>query len=348
MYKCEFINKERRKNFNIGIELLRFILSLLIVTFHMHPNNHNNYLVFITYFFIDLYTSEFFLISFYFSSKSFSSKEIIVKKKRFERILIPYIIWPIVIFVENNIYSYIKSKKLMFSLKTLFFQYIAGRKINSVFWFQFNLIFISIIIVIIRYSLTKNGFFLALFILVCFAIFFNLKNYDSKIFSIYDITISQSVGRLSYSIIYSITGLFLGSRDLLGRINKNYKFKILLFYPIFIYILKIYNKVLFQIFPKFRCLIIDIYIVVLFILFGSIPFGSMLNIKSINLIRNITSYTGGVYYIHIFIIKLLSRISQVIRDKNIKSCLIVYIICYLICVIFSKIFKQSKFKYLFI
>ena len=249
----------------------------------MHPNNHNNYLVFITYFFIDLYTSEFFLISFYFSSKSFSSKEIIVKKKRFERILIPYIIWPIVIFVENNIYSYIKSKKLMLSLKTLFFQYITGRKINSVFWFQFNLIFISIIIVIIRYSLTKNGFFLALFILVCFAIFFNIKNYDSKIFSIYDITISHSVGRF-----------------------------------------------------------------VLFILFGSIPFGSMLNIKSINLIRNFTSYTGGVYYIHIFIIKLLSRISQVIRDRNVKSCLIVYIICYLLCVIFSKIFKQSKFKYLFI
>ena len=342
------INKERRKNFNIGIELLRLIISFLIVILHIQPINHKNYLVFITYFFLGLYTPEFFLISFYFSSKNFSSKEIIVKKKRLERILLPYIIWPIIIYLENIIYVYIKTKKLTFSLKILFFQILVGRKINDVFWFQFNLIINSIIIYIIRYSFPTNLFFEVLVILICFAIFFNIQLFNLKIFSIYKISIFGTVGNLSFSIIYSITGLFLGSIGFLSRINKNNRFKILFFYPLFIYILKIYNKKLFQIFPRIKCLIIELYIIVLFVLFGTIPFDLILNKKSINLIRQITSFTGGVYYIHLFIIKLLSRFSKAVRDRTLMSCIIVYIICFLICVIFSFILKQSKFKYLFI
>ena len=44
----------------------------------------------------------FFLMSFYFSHKLFLSKNVEKIKKRFERLLIPYIFWPIIIWILNN------------------------------------------------------------------------------------------------------------------------------------------------------------------------------------------------------------------------------------------------------
>ena len=134
------------KHYNIGIELLRMILSFLIVVYHLHTRVKQDFIFNFSLYYIGFYTSTFFLISFYFSFKSLSSKIIFITVERLQRIIIPYLLWPIIIFMESNIYNYINSHQVKYSIRHLIIQLVVGRKINDVFWFQSNLIFISLII----------------------------------------------------------------------------------------------------------------------------------------------------------------------------------------------------------
>jgi fucose 4-O-acetylase-like acetyltransferase len=53
-----------------------------------------------------LHVPIFFLMSFYFSHKLFLQKNVEKIKKRFERLLIPYFIWPMIIWIINNFLYY--------------------------------------------------------------------------------------------------------------------------------------------------------------------------------------------------------------------------------------------------
>ena len=98
------INQERKnKNINLGIELFRIILSFLIVVYHIHSRKNESYLLLFSIKYVGFYTSSFFLISFYFSNRVLASKNVEIIKQRMKRITIPYIIWPILIFIENYI-----------------------------------------------------------------------------------------------------------------------------------------------------------------------------------------------------------------------------------------------------
>ena len=341
------IKKNKLKNINLGIELLRMNFSFLIVVYHIHSREIKNFILQLALYFLGFYTSTFFFISFYFSFRNLTSRIIIVTKERLLRILIPYIIWPIIIFVEENIYNYIYQQNFKYKIKDLIIQIVVGRKVNDVFWFQFNLIFISIIIIIFIFAFSKYLSFFLFHVLFFFAFLFNMKRFDLKIFKFYDICIFHSIGRLSYSFIYSMTGFFCGSFNILNKIKKNHKYIILVFSPILIYILKQPNK-LFNKFPELNFLIIDILVFILFLFFGSIPFDLILNDNFIILFMRIMSFTGGIYYMHLFIFNIFSRFSKVISNKNLKSCIIIYLLCYFISIIFFNIFKYSKFKYLFI
>ena len=286
-------------------------LSFLIVVYHIHSRKIKVFILYLALCFESFYTSTFFFISFYFSYRSLSSKNLLVTKERLKRILIPYIIWPIIIFLFNNLYNYFNFKQIPFSIRDLIVQFIIGRKINDVFWFQFNLIFISIIIIIVIFLFSKNISYFFLLFIVFIAIIFDLKRFDVKIFGAYNIYIIQSVGKLSYSIIYSMTGFFLGSLNILEKINKNHKFKVLFFSPVFIYILK-ENKILFAYFIKCHFLIRDILITIIFVLYGSIPFELINNHYLIILIKQLTSFTGGIYYMHLFIGNFFKNFSDLI------------------------------------
>ena len=175
---------------------------------------------------------------------------------------------------------------------------------------------------------------------------FNFKGYNLKIFSIYSIHIYHSVGRISVYIIYAIIGFFLGSLNIIGKIQK-YQIKIFLLSPVFFYILKEYNQ-LYLLFPKMNFFFHNLLIIFLFIYFASLPLNLIMNKNSILFFRRITGLTGGIYYIHLYIFICFSRFSTVIRNQNLRSCLIIYILCYLISLFFSNVFKKSKLKYLFI
>ena len=77
------------------------------------------------------------------------------RELRFQRLLTPYIIWPI-LFYFIRILLYFKDKTKFYKIKQLLGQLIIGFGIESVFWFQFNLIMAHLIFIIIIFIFKKN------------------------------------------------------------------------------------------------------------------------------------------------------------------------------------------------
>ena len=148
----------KEKNTNFGIQILRVIFSFHILVFHCinkKKYNYKNIKTIINDVSIDL--GVFFIISFYYSYEIFTSKNIIKIKQRLIRLLIPYIIWPIIIFITSNfIYLIFRTKKYYIKQKLLYYQLLIGNGINNVFWFQFNLIIISLLFIIIIFLIKKR------------------------------------------------------------------------------------------------------------------------------------------------------------------------------------------------
>lgn len=144
----------RIKKINLGIELLRFLLCHWIVTYHCSVFSKK----YAKYFNRGFHVPTFFFISFYFYYESLSQRNIGKIIMRFQRLLIPYIIWSLIIFFVHNILLALFSlgqydNKLV--LKDLYIQLLIGSRYHTIFWFQFNIIFISLFLTIVSFLL-KN------------------------------------------------------------------------------------------------------------------------------------------------------------------------------------------------
>ena len=103
----------KENKINLGIEILRMILCFWVVSFHCAGNiNNKNYKILNTFF----HVPTFMLISFYLSYKIIFSQEIQKLKIRFCRLLLPYIIIPIIylliLILKFRDYSLLKIKLL--------------------------------------------------------------------------------------------------------------------------------------------------------------------------------------------------------------------------------------------
>ena len=87
--------------------------------------------------------------------------------------------------------------------------------------------------------------------------------------------------------------------------------------------------------------------IILFSLFSIITVKSVINEKIFLIIGRLTKYTGGIYYLHVFIKFYLKKKISLVKKKTISGCIIIYIFCYFICFIGIIIFKKTKLKYLF-
>lgn len=140
-------SKDRQKINLEGIQILRMFLSLWIVLIHC-CNIRNNILRILL---MDkvLHVPIFLIISFYFFYDKLYFRSINKIKIRFERLLIPYLIYPIFIIILNhvfflNIYCNFNLPYRKLTFFDFIRQLIFGMGVYSIFWFQFFLIFLSI------------------------------------------------------------------------------------------------------------------------------------------------------------------------------------------------------------
>lgn len=334
-----------KKHPNSGIEILKTILTFLILVYHcINPNVSDNKILRILIQIVPFYFSTFFVIFFYFTYNIISSRNITKIKQRFLRIVIPYICWPI-IFVFIHIISNDKKLKLINILRDLFIQLVIGRRIYFVFWFQFNLIIISLIMCIFIFALKKTylNFFVIIFIISYILEYFG---FIELFFEKYNEDLKRSVGRIIKMMIFSVTGLTLSSIKMLNYL-KNYKMKSI-FISFSSFLIIVYLKMYLSKYYFLEGIFLDLGAVCLLIGFALLPLEKITNMSIIFLLKQITSYTAGVYYIHLKIHLYFEDNIIIFKNGSLRGCALNYLICYSICFIGMKLFGKSKLKYLFI
>jgi len=335
------------KQYNYGLGLLKVILAFCVIRTHnFNYNTIKNKILLYILLYRRIHVPSFFIMSFYFSHRDLTSSNVKLFLKRIERLLIPYLIWPIILFILNN---YILNKFIIlkkYSFNRLKNQFLIGTGVVDIFWFQWNLIVLTIIFVFIIRVFRKNHLFLIL-IFGCFSYFMQYSGYNHRLIQHLKREMELTLGRFFISVPFTSTGFILGNFKILNII-ANYKIQtlilcILIFgflekYHIFAPIKhnNSYNGFLFNI--KSICLVF---------VFSLFPSNKINNIKIRKILKHISNYTEGVYYLHIHIILYFKDFIKPIKNGTLFGLFIIYLICYFISFIGMQLFRNTKFKYLF-
>ena len=323
------------KIINYSLQLLRLLLCFWVVIHHSCSNVYK--------FKGKFHVPTFMIMSFYFYYKTLKTKNITKIKERFQRITIPYIIWAIFIFIFNNIFFKlfgfsIYKKKLL--IKELVLQLIFGTKYHFIFYYQFNLILVTILLNIISFLFHK--YFIFIFqILLIIAYLFQYTYWNFLIFEKYSFLVRYSLGNILELLPFAVTGVTLCYLDIVTKLKK---LKILTILTIFYIGVILFFILEFDIFVRikgfwFPGILLNIGGICIFILFSLFSFQ---NKKIIFLLKIITKFTGGIYYIHMLFYHSLIQKFLFIQKRTIYGSIFIYT-CYL----GNKLLFKTKFKLLF-
>ena len=339
------ISKNNQRKFDIGLQILRVIICYFVIIAHFY-NGHNSTIIFrhiIALF--RTHVSVFFILAFYFSYSTIISSNTLKLCERLKRLIIPYFSWPIIIWILNKFLPKDYKLSKCMSVEDLKYQLLYGVRFLSIFWFQWNLIMITIIfyLVFILFRQSSN------FILIIIGIFsfiyqyngHNVLRFGAKIFEK-----KFTFGRMLEMYPMGMIGYLFAFTQILNYFKK---FRIKTF---FVSILLIYFFQYHFVFMSvggfgnqgIQRVIISI---LLFILFAMFPSESIKNEKLLYFIKVATNYTACVYYLHFVIPNYCRNFIPYNRKGTAFNCMIIYLICYLLGMIGSYIFKKSSLIYLF-
>ena len=331
----------KKNNFNICLSLLRIYLSFLVVNAHCLDIKKNIYTFLIKNF---LPVPTFYIMSFYFFHKTLLSKNIEKFIQRFERLLIPYIIWPIIIWILHNLLYILSKFYFPLYFRDLIIQLLTGHRYIQTLWFQLNLILETGLFIIIL-LIFKNNIIFILLNIELFAYILQYSNYNFKIYSNLNYEIKYSLGRFAEIIPFSVSGFMMSYFGFIDYLRK-YRMKCLyLNLIIFIIICKyeIFNKEKGFFYSGIKLNILSI---CLFINFSIINI-NIQNTRIIGFIKEISKFTYGIYFLHIPVMKYLNNYIKIIKYRNLFGSILIFIICFIICLIANKLFYKSKLIYLF-
>ena len=338
MQSCK---KEIKTYRNFGVQILRLFLCFWVVVDHCL--SYHIKMQYYSIFKNNLHVPCFIVISFFFSYDTIRGRNISKVKKRFERLLIPYFVLPIIILVINNL-SFVSFNISFFgniiTLRDLFVQYIIGRKIIYVFWFQFFLIWTTLLFVIISFA-AKKRYLLIIEHIYILSYLLRYSNLNYQFFIQYSLIIQNSVGQFLEVMPMSVSGSIIASSNIFKIIQLYNKKVIYLSAIALIFIIK-YNIFSDINLFAFGGMILDICSVLLFFIFYLFPLNNIKSPYIKKLINLITNNTQGIYSIHQLVrMALLSKVDQ-IKNGSFSGCVLIYIFSYFISFIGEKLTKRTK------
>jgi hypothetical protein len=180
-------------------------------------------------------------------------------------------------------------------------------------------------------------------ILLIIAYILQYSYWNLYFFNKYNNFVRISLGHIAEFIPLAITGHNLGYLDIITKSKKLRGLSIFVCIAIIFLILK------FEIFVRIKGfwypgILFNIGGICMFILFSLLSFQ---NNKITFLLKIITKFTGGIYYIHIICRDFIERKLLFIQKRTFHSSIIIYIISYIICYLGSKLCGKTKLKFLF-
>ncbi len=334
------MKNSNKKEKNYGISILRVILSFMVVIDHFYDKKRKKKFLYILYYHIPT----FYLLSFYFTYNTFSSFNVSKIKLRFERLIIPYISYTTIGFILNNIYYYSFNKNCKHQISDFLESLINGHIFVIPLWFQYDLIFITLILAIIIFTFKHNYslILLNLFIL-SYLLQYSGVNYHF-IKNNFTVHYSLTYGRFLESLPNSISGFFIASFRLVDKL-KYFKLKSIILGIIIIIIISIFKFDIKLLSFKYGGIRKNIASICLFEIFYFIC--NNINRYFIKIIDIVTKYTAGIYFLHTIIGH--GYIMKFILGKKINTingCFILYIITYIVCFLMDKLIGKTKLMHL--
>ena len=334
---------KKNKNINLGISILRVILSFMVVLDHLYNKKKLKKYLYILYYHIPT----FFLISFYFTYKTLTSFNIYKIKLRFERILIPYFSWCTISWILNNFYFYLLKKECRHSIKDFFINLLNGHIFLVPLWFQNILNLLTLIFLIVIFSF-KNKFIYVLHILSFIALILQYSGYNYNFFKDnFKKNSYLTLGRFAETFPNAVIGFSLAKYDIISIIKNNRNIS---FYFLIILIIITRYDVFSELKTfKYGGIRLNIAAICIFILFSVFPFQKITNKILINGIIIITKYTAGIYFTHVLFGKgYLCNLLKIVKKGTLLGCIFIYIISYFGSFIGTKILGKTKFRHLFV
>lgn len=225
-------------------------------------------------------------------------------------------------------------------------QYLAGHNIVAVLWFQYNLIFTTLLIVIIEFLFNKDAIFILLLIEI-FSYFLQYSNYNFRYFYQFNYYKRYTFGRFFEIIPFCITGYILSSLNIITFLKK-FRIKTMFFILLIIILISKYNILNNTNGFGYQSIKTHILSGNIFMIISLLPSENLKNYYLIKIIKLITSYTAGIYYLHIPIQKYLKNYIQSIKRQSLTGCVIIYITCYFFSFLGIKLFGKTKLRHLFL
>lgn len=199
-----------------------------------------------------------------------------------------------------------------------------------------------IFIFIIFISKKQNLFFIQL--IGCFSYFMQYSEYNYKLTEKVGRLKKSSLGNFFNSLPFASTGFTLAYLNIFNII-QNYKIKIFCFcFYVFALLEKydIFCKISYRI--GYSGILYNIRTICCIFIFAIIPISKIRNKNLEIILKYITNYTAGIYYLHLIIIFILKNFIIPIKNGTFIGLFMIYLICYLICFIGMKVFGKTKLK----
>jgi len=343
------INKyqlNRKKEYNIGIGILRVCLSFMVICDHLYSHKKFKKYVYFLYYHIPT----FFLLSFFYTFNKLGSFNIKKIKTRFERLTIPYFSWCIIYWIFKNIYFYLLNKRCRHSFIDFMHNLLNGHIFNGALWFQNILILLTVTFLIVIF-LFKIRYIYILVSLALLAYVLQYKNLNYYFFiKNFPVDYFLSLGRFAEGFPNAVTGLCINSFGLIAILKNRIRITIIISLVILVFITKLNIFSHIKSF-KYGGIRLNIGAICIFFIFYLFPFKGIKNELLVKIIIQLTNYTGGIYFIHNLIGRgyILKKSLSILEIKkcSLLHCIITYFISHILCIFGTKIFGKTIFKHLF-
>lgn len=331
-------NKIENKNYNIGICLLRLLMSFIVVSCHYYAGN-----IVIISLMKNLAVPVFMLIAFMYFKNILSDKgrKII---GRLKRLLYPYVIWPIIYWLlYNALYFFLKWDGYRATVNSLLWQIAFGGSPDLMpqYWYMFDLIVLTIFMLAGYYH--RGGV-----MLICFVcILFQYLNVNIHIFGGFRFEIKYSLGRIMEMFPYAAIGIFLGDQHFLNRCAKKR------FLSLFLLVISACIVVACNMFSiiknpdtgyQYQGINLILISVILVSIFYLLPF-DQINDTICSIIYNLSQYSLGIYSLHLMVGKMISTILKKngLACDSLLLCILIFALSLFMCCIISKLpYKWCK------
>ena len=339
--------EKKKREFNYGLAFLKYYLAFLVVIGHNFnkKSTKNKLILTITKHNIP-HVPSFFIISFYLTCNNLLSTNLKIFFKRLERLLIPYIIWPITIWIINHIVNISKNHSFIYRAKHLQLQLLYGHVYMPQFWFLWDLIIITIIFYIIVIIFKNNSLFI-FHILLILSYLSQYSGFGYKTFFLkFPYYKRYTFARLFGMIPCGTIGFTLGFYNIIHYFQKR-KIKTLFFSIMIFNILNNYNIFVTQPAELYYGINRNINALCIIFIFSLFPYNNFKNEYLKKILKLITNYSAGIFYLHISIKQFFIPYFEDVKNGTFFGVIINYLICYFICFCGMLIFGKTFIKYLF-